>query len=297
MKKYITNIKTLGALLIAAATTTACSTDDTFNEEQPEKKTYTLTVNATMDDASTRALSVKGEEIVATWEEDDAVEVYEISTKLGTIYAKNISNDGKSCTLTGELDTAPTGTRTSLRLQFRSTTYGNQDGTLEYIAQHCDYAVAEVPVTVNGNNITGIGTAQFENKNAIVKFTLKYKNKEDVWTLTPNKVVVAITTENSDLNEMMTTMGKSFPTYTFNIKPHQYYNEDYYYFAMPTLDGLGAPAPTYPYVPDVASVVDLTFTATDDDNTYTYMKLGYPFEAGKYYDITIYMKKQQQQQQ
>ena len=59
MKKYFSNIRTLAALLMAGAAFAACSSDDN-SIEQPANptapKTYTLTVNASKGDASTRAL-------------------------------------------------------------------------------------------------------------------------------------------------------------------------------------------------------------------------------------------------
>ena len=83
------------ALLIASLTFVACSSEDSTIEEtqQPNGKTYTLTVLATKgDDAAnsrtTRALSLDGKTLNATWAEDEEVTVY---------------NETKNTALTGTL--------------------------------------------------------------------------------------------------------------------------------------------------------------------------------------------------
>ncbi len=56
MKKMMTNIRTLAAVLIASVTFAACPSDDIALDEQPaQTRTYTMTVNATM----ARRLSIR----------------------------------------------------------------------------------------------------------------------------------------------------------------------------------------------------------------------------------------------
>ena len=71
MKKTISNFRTLAALLMAGAAFAACSnSDDIINEQpvNPVKQGYTLTVSASKDGSTTRALSLEGTAVVASWE-------------------------------------------------------------------------------------------------------------------------------------------------------------------------------------------------------------------------------------
>ena len=121
MKKYLSNIRTLAALLMAGTAFAACSSDD-GSIDQPANptapKTYTLTVNATKEGASrdqsractsfgeaqpslgeakegaqpslgeakdasaaTRALELDGEKLVAKWATGDKVYVYKATNR------------------------------------------------------------------------------------------------------------------------------------------------------------------------------------------------------------------------
>jgi len=87
MKKMMTNIKTLAALLIASGTFVACSSDDNeVRNEQPapptEPQVYTMTIQATKstgDEANarvaTRALSLDGKTLNVKWNEGETVYV------------------------------------------------------------------------------------------------------------------------------------------------------------------------------------------------------------------------------
>jgi len=176
MKKFITDIRTLAALLIASATFVACSSDNDIigENQQPVNPTgkYTMTINASKGDgATTRALSLDGKTLNAIWTDGEEVTVYEGENCLGTLSATN--SNGANCTLTGLLNNAPTGSEVTLK--FNTPTYTEQDGTLGYIASNCDYATATTTVTVSGNTISGTN-ADFENQQAIVKFTILDKD-------------------------------------------------------------------------------------------------------------------------
>lgn len=86
MKKMMTNIKTLAALLIASATFAACSSDDNTIDQQPAQpagqQVYTMTIQATKstgDEANarvaTRALSLDGKTLNVKWNEGEMVYV------------------------------------------------------------------------------------------------------------------------------------------------------------------------------------------------------------------------------
>ena len=180
------NILSLAALLIASATFVACTNDDNIINEpqQPANPTgtYTMTIEATKGDAATtRALTLSGNTLNATWAQNEEVTVYNNTKKVlldGTLKAQS---DGSSTTLKGSL----TGTiekGDELILRFNSADYASQSGTLDYIAANCDFAEASITVSsVDGeNNVIPTSAASFVNQQAIVKFILKDKEDNDL---------------------------------------------------------------------------------------------------------------------
>ena len=251
----------IAALLIASATFVACSSDDNIIEEQPVQPTeqvYTMTVNAqkggdTADSrATTRALSLSGSTLNATWTAGDAVEVWTsdgTTTKYGTLTAET---SGASTKLKGTLSSLP-GNGQSLLLKYLSPAYATQDGTLTgsatSIDRVCDYATATVTATVVGSSVTATD-ANFVNQQAIVKFTLK--NKADASALSVNKLFVSA--------------GGT----TCEVTPS------------------GATSELYVAVPAIASGrVTLTAQKTNLGFTYyyDYIKTGATFAQGQYYAI------------
>jgi len=185
MKKIMTNIRTLAALLIASATFAACSSDDNIIDEQPaSQQEYTLSVSATKggDEALTRALSLDGKTLNATWAQNEEVTVFNNTKKVpldGTLKAQS---DGSSTTLKGSL-TGTIENGDELILRFNSANYASQSGTLDYIAANCDFAEASITVSsVDGENnvIPTTSTASFVNQQAIVKFILKDQDNNDL---------------------------------------------------------------------------------------------------------------------
>ena len=185
--------KTAGWLVVTAALTTAmtaCTNDDNIIDVPTttgSPKTYTLTIEATIgnDDDATRALSLDGKTLNATWTEGDEVEVYQgkvvyspeyrsYSEKIGTLTAQS---SGASTTLTG---TVTLSSPANLTLYYGSPSYdySGQVGTLDDIAARFDYATTMLTksrYTLSGSNIVlneGV-TLNFSNQQAIVKFSLK----------------------------------------------------------------------------------------------------------------------------
>lgn len=259
-KKYIIS---LAALLIAVIAMTACSSGDTIIDEpinepivKPEApKTYTMTVQACKgDNATTRALSLNGSTLNATWTAGEVVTVYnETKAALlsGTLTAQT---DGANTTLKGTLSgTIENGDK--LKLKFLSPNYGTQDGTLTgsatSIDKVCDYAEASVDVTaVSGGNITTTA-ASFENQQAIVKFTLMKKFDNSNLEIPASTAL----TVNDGTNNYTVT-----PTSATNVL----------FVAIPA-----------------TSTVNLSTTI--DGITYSYSKTGASLVAGKYYEIGVKM--------
>ena len=253
MKK---NILSLAALLIAsAAVFTACSSDDNITSEQPATPTgkYIMTVQASKgDDATTRALTLgRNDEntknvLNATWAEGDKVKVYNSSNaEIGELTAET---SGASTKLKGDLSTLPTDGET-LTLKFLSPSYASQNGTIEHIAANCDYATATVTATVSGSAVTATD-ANFENKQAIVKFSLTDKT----------------TTSAISATQLVVNDG----TTDYTITPASATSE--IYVALPGFSGQ-----------------TVTLTATAGGNTYSYEKTGVSFTNGQYYEITVKM--------
>ena len=159
----------MAALLLAGVSTiVSCTKDD---NQPAEGKTYHMTITASKGGERAKALTVDGTTISATWAEGETVTVYNVTKGAaleGTLAAQS---SGASTTLEGSL-TGTIEAGDELTLKFCSPDYAMQDGTLEYIANHCDYAEATVTVaSVEGGRITA-SDAAFENKQAIVKFML-----------------------------------------------------------------------------------------------------------------------------
>ena len=257
MKKMISSMKTLVALLMVGATVTSCSSDDTIADQPVQQpagpQVYTMTVEATKGGDETRALNLDGNKLNATWTAGDEVEVWTedgTTTKYGELTAES---DGASTKLTGTLTTKPSDGET-LTLKYLSPNYSSQDGTLTGTANSidkiCDYATATVTATVDGDNVTTTAAA-FKNQQAVVKFTLK--NGDDA--LSATKLVVAVGSTEYEVN------------------PESAASE--IYVAIPGF-----------------SDKTITLTATVGSDTYTYEKSGVTFANGKYYRVAVKMTKQ-----
>lgn len=253
--KSMNNIIALTTLLVAGATFFACSNDENEAPEQsvnPSQNTYTLTVIASKNnDAATRALSFSGSTLSATWSEGDEVKVYKGDTEIGTLTAQN---SGANTTLKGNLTSAPS-VGDNLILKFLSPDYTAQEGTLEYIAANCDYAVANITVsTVNTTEktITTTGNADFQNQQAIVKFTL-----------TDNATTPAAI---SALKLRVTANSK-----TYIVTPSS--ATDVLYVAIAEI-----------------SSKNINLVANVNGDIYTYAKSGVTFVNSKYYTISVRMR-------
>lgn len=259
MKKMISSMKTLVALLMVGATVTSCSSDDTIADQPVQQpvgpQVYTMTVEATKGGDGTRALNLDGNKLNATWTAGDEVEVWTedgTTTKYGTLIAQS---DGASTKLTGTLTTKPSGGET-LTLKYLSPNYSSQDGTLTGTANSidkvCDYATATVTATVDGDNVTTTAAA-FENQQAVVKFTLK--NKANDSDLSATKLVVNVGGTEYEVNPVSATSE--------------------IYVAIPGFNGQ-----------------TITLTATVGSDTYTYEKSGVAFTNGSFYRVAVKMTKQ-----
>lgn len=151
---------------------TACSSDNDERADAP--RFYNVTLTASMGDAETRALSVDGNVITATFAAGDKVKVVKSDgTEVGELTANTA---GASTTLDGNIS----GTFSEnevLTFRYRSATanYDGQVGTLAGIADNQDYAEGTLkvidpntnPLTFESNSVT------LTAKQSITKFTFK----------------------------------------------------------------------------------------------------------------------------
>ncbi len=251
----------MAALLMAGMTMGSCSEEDNavtgVQDVVPATAQYTMTVSATKGNPQTRALALDTEgNITSTWTAGDEVKVYRGDDLLGTLQA---DGNGAKTTLTGSLNTAPAA-GDALTLQYLSPTYGTQDGTLtgsdHSIDKVCDYATASVTVSTvddQAKTITTTAGAQFQNQQAIVKFTLKKSGDEAL-------IATQLT---------LTADGKE----TYTVSPASAASE--LYVALPALDNR-----------------PLLLTASDGTNSYVYNRSAATFAASKFYPVSVTMTKQ-----
>ena len=258
MKKMMTNIRTLAALLIASATFAACSSDDNTIDQQPAgQQVYTMTVNAQKggDAATTRALTLDGKTLNATWATTENIYV-----KKGDTWATGSLQPqagGATATLKGTLSGIEINASDVLTLQFPRSgelDYTGQMGTLADIAAKYDYATATVTVasvSATGNIVPTEATTTFQNQQAIVKFTLIDK-ADGTTPLAATQLTV------------------SDGTNTYTVTP------------------ASATSELYVAIPGITNQT-VTLTATTGSGTYTYEKANVTFTNGKYYAVSVKM--------
>ena len=236
-------IRTMATLLIAGTAFVSCN-----KEIEPVAGTFTMTVKAAKGDNATKALSLDGTTLTASWAQGESVTVYNVTRNADLEGSLVAQGDGASTVLTGNLS-GEIAKGDVLTLKFLNPDYSMQEGTLEYIAANCDYAEATVTVaSVANGKITTTGDAVFENQQAIVKFTLK--NSDGTETLSASQLVVAVGNNSYTVTTASTT-GEL-------------------YVAIPGFSGQ-----------------DITLTATDGVSNYFYTKSNVSFSAGQYYTIEV----------
>lgn len=272
-------------LLVVGLALAACSSDDTDDPNKQEPiKTYYISVDASkgvneaFSRADTRALTLSGSTLTATWATNEHVYVQgTLASNSGKFWFEGSiqpQSAGASTLLNGTvtLPSGWSGTISSLigdhpyfTLQFPRSgdpSYAGQKGALANIAANYDYAIAtNVMFDIDGDHITGTNSASFVNQQAIVKFTLIDKANEST-KLSPTALTVQYGVESV----LLTSIPND--TYTTN-------GDGVLFVAIPGF-----------------STQIVTLTATVGSDTYTYTKSNVTFQNGKYYEITVKMTKQ-----
>ncbi|MBR3405446.1 MAG: hypothetical protein IKG92_00895 [Bacteroidales bacterium] len=215
--------------------------------EQPvqEALTYTLSVPAGKD---TKALNIDGTALKATWAEGETVRVFRGELLLGTLTAQTA---GQSTTLTGEIK-GEIKDDDKFTLRFLSPSYASQDGTLNYIATHCDYAVANVTVSKIVGSAVTTTQASFQNQQAIVKFDLR--NADNTADISASALMITL------------------PDQVIRVTPASAQSE--FYVAVPAL-----------------SSQSISLKALVEDEVFMLNKSGVSLSAGSYYNITAILSK------
>ncbi len=284
MKKIITDIKSLAALLMAGAALAACSGDDNIVEElpaTPTQHTYTMTIEATKggDAATTRALALNGKTLNATWQTTDEVAVYNHTKEAVLEGHLSPQSNGASATLTGSL-TGSVAKDDVVYLYWPSVNadYTGQDGTLETIAQRYDYTTGVAKVTsVNSTAIVAEdsspsgGPVLFTNNQAIVKFTLIGKTFATPINATQLTIDAKVNGESRLIQSITYPSTQTLGPITINRTTP---TDNVIYAALP-----------------FSSEAKFTFalTATDGKYTYTYEKADVTMLNGRYYEVTVRM--------
>ena len=259
MKQTRFTIHAMAALLLMGAVFTGCSDDLWFQNNN--EGTYTLSVETSKSlSVTTRALSLNGSTLTATWSTDDNIYVMNGSTwASGSLQPQTATNPA---TLKGSLSNITIAVDDELTLQFpKSGTpdYSGQKGTLADIAANFDYATTTATVTaIRSGNVAATATT-FTNQQAIVKFTLLDKGNSDA-AFNPTSLTVSDGTSTVSLTDIPAD------TYTTN-------SNGILYVAFPA----------------AGTAKTITLTATDGSNHYSYEKSDVTFTNGNYYDITVKM--------
>ena len=230
-------------------------------EEQPQPEapveqisggTYTLTVQA-VKDVPTKALSeaVDGKTIHFYWSAEDIVSVYRGEELLGTLTPAPSSSN--ATTLNGELSSLPE-VEDVLTLVLCREDYSTQLGTLAYIAGNCNYAVASITVNKVVNNLVITTDAQFQSRQAIVKYALQNAAGE---ALSASQLLVGVDD------------GHAF----YTVNPAEAVSE--MYVALPAF-----------------SDKEVSLSARVGSDVYDLSTSGITFDSGLFYRITAGLEKQ-----
>ena len=268
---------------ILAAALAACTTE-TLPEPavQTASGTYTLVVNATKGNYdTTKALSLDGNTLNATWAAGEEVDVYTVTdgasltdpavyTKVGTLTA---SADGVTTTLSGTV-TFSGHPRLELWYGSPSWSYEGQKGTLEDISDRFDYAMAALApskYSISGDVITPTASPiSFTNLQAIVKFTLKDADGKPITasSLTLKRAGTRYFQLNHDASISSISSDESF-TVTRDVAASEFFV---------------AFRPIYNF--------DIRLETSSGGLSWFYEQTDVKFDAGKYYEVAVKMNRQ-----
>ncbi len=304
MKKIMTNIKTLAALLMAGAALTACSSEDNFMNDQPanptEPQVYTMTVQVTKGDAATtRGLSLDGKTLNVKWNEGEMVYVLQQDKDhtaewnyVGKLTAAASSNATTTLSGTLTVETGESGTdldtdAPALRFVLHGNALGSdnasdystgQNGLLtgtgsieeKYDFASCDVANTSYTIDTEAKTVSVTGGITLVSEQAIVKFSLYQADG----TTPINATSLAITS-------------------TGDMKKGRAYGSDATTITTQSVSLTGLEGTTNEVFVALCNYNATAYTLTATDaagNTYTYGPKTATFTDGKYYEVKVKMK-------
>lgn len=282
MKAFLHTLRLCAAAFAACTTIGSCTLQETFPDQGNQIETdCILTVKAIIgEDPKTRSLSLENAELVAKWTEDDLVIVQKNDVTIGQLKAKDVSDDGVSCTLQGHLTVAPAPDDELTLFYHKDPDYTKQDGTLSYIARYCDMAAATVTVkSVDESKEIATTPARFVNMQSIVQFTMVDK-ADPQRKLSPSHLSVTAKLIIQNPLSPETAIVPDVLSYALAIPPATYAEngEGVLYLALPNIPE--------EYL-SLKPCFTLYITGAVGNDTYTYTKAGYPFDDGKYYNVAV----------
>ena len=251
----------VAALCLLGAGLAACSGDD--ESQQPQGDAWFVSIPATKGggavEAATRALSFDGSALSAAWSTGESVTVVLYGADMGTLHP---DANAATANLTGTLrePAISYGVGQSFDLWFpryagAAIDYTGQKGTLADIASNFDYAHATATITaVNKDTKTlTVSAATFTNPQAIVRFTLKDADGNDL----------AVTSLEVYKGENLIASATAMDAASSEV-----------WMAIPPVSG---------------EQIALKATTAGGTN-YQYTRDGATFKAGSYYPVNVKMK-------
>ena len=269
------------ALITLCIVLAACSSeDDTVSE--PKKvleagKTYSMTVNASKGGGTSRALSLSGSTLNASWATTEDVYFCDRGDIYFTGSLRPQTGGELETTLNGSITCSHTLTLPlALTLIFprKDWDYTVQRGTIADIAANYDYMTA--PINLSELTTSGIGASTsvaFTSQQAIVKFTLQDKNNGDAAINATSLRISA-----SGLAQSVDVVHDG-DAYTFTNTPGDI-----------TVTPASETSDIWVALRGISGK-PVRLTASDGTNTYVYSRNNVTFNHGQYYERIVKMKK------
>ncbi len=265
MKKTM-RFLSMAALVFVGAITIGCSTeDDSKSLDQPTTKTVTLTTTISMDDGTTRAITIEGNKGVKTFAEGDQIAV--IYTNTSSQRVKAVSNalvasditDGKTAKITVTLIDPVAGSVDYIYPANMANSDGTpnlsalcmQDGTLANLASKLDYAKGSGEMTESSGDFT-LPNITLENQLTIFKLIIKNG-------------------EGTEITSSITGLTVSDGTNTY------------------TVNRSAVAGPIYMAMQPISSDKTISFVANSTSNSYYKSVTNKAYAANKIYPLNVTM--------
>ena len=293
MKRFFNKYLLATAAVVLTLITGCTDVLEPENTNPVDNGPYTLSLTFSKSDDLTKALSLSSDEktILSTWDATDEIEVWDKAreNKKGTLHPVNYSSGATQLTFSGTID-AQVGDYIVF-LMNNENEYLQQDGTLQYIAEHCDahrtadyytvHAINNNKIELyNGGNEQSVSEILFMSINTIVKFTLTTDGTTPLNATALNvivgdetiKVNVSAATYSTNGNGVVYVAFPKFnltgSTKAIGLQATRGVKEYFFYKEVNKLTGYNRIAVTM----NDAATYPLTFEAISDNTTVKFTK-------------------------